>query len=289
MTLLHHHVRVDEYVSEEVPARRRAAMEHHLMRCPECRVTVAGHRRRERRRQALAEGTVVLATDTEATAVVGTRRRAISNAVPVLGSLLTVFAFVGVLVAAWNAGAAEDVSAVSAPTDEFSAAGVALSSYQVSDLRRAGWACPDLRPLGLEMTSSTGYRRGDVGSVTMTFAGEDKAVVITESRSLAVGAGLADLEADASGSGELRAEAAALTDEAATPTTSEDAGRSVTISAADGGRYVVHSSLSEADTQALVARLRDLSQDRAEDARAAAVSGWDRLTRGWARLVDPTR
>jgi|GEM_PF-2442475 len=281
MSLLNHHVSAAEYVAGQVPARRREAMEAHLSRCAHCRSLVAGYRRRERRRLALPEETA--AVDTGPQALVGTRRRALSNAVPIVGSLLTVIAFVGVLVAAWNAGGAEDTEVVSAPEAEFSAAGVALSSYQVSDLRRSGWACPDLRPLGLEMTSSTGYRSGDTASVTMTFSGDGKAVVLSETRQVgASGAGLDSPTPEAAASVEptLQAETTGL---------KEAAGDAVRFTAPDGGRYVVHSSLDKEHTSALVSRLQDLSQDRVEDARAAAVGGWARLTRGWARLVDPTR
>lgn len=286
MTFLHQDAHVQDYVNDGMAPKRRLVMEQHLRRCPACRDLVAEYRRKLRRMETRAQ-TGEIAVDTGQSVMIGTRRGMVSSAVPVLGSIITVVAFVAVLVAAWNAGGATDSEDLAHPTAQFSAEGVALTGFQVTDLRRAGWSCPDLRPLGLEMTSSVGYRKQGVASVTLSYSGNGRAVVVSETRRLD-GQGVAPAAAESGADPSAAGEASAGSDAGQAAAQALDAAPSATITA-DGARFVVHSTLDAAATDVLVQRVQDLAQDREEDARAAAVGGWDRLSRGFARLVDPTR
>lgn len=263
---MHHTAHVADYVTGAMPERKRAAMRAHLERCPECRDLVADYRRTARRRATMAQsmGGESVDVDTKELLLLGTRRRRmVSNAVPVIGSLVTVLAFVAVLFAAWNAGGRADAADLAVPTESFTQTGAALSDYEIADLRRAGWTCPDLRPIGLTMTSSTGTRVGDDAWVTITYSGNGRAVVLTETRAVA---------GDHSGT---------------VPVTA--AGEAGTTIDAGGARYVLHSSMGESANRELTERLHDIADDREEDAAASTLSGWDRLSRGFSRLVDPTR
>lgn len=293
MVFMHQDANVQAYVAGDLAPKRVQVMEAHLSRCAECRDLVAETRRNERRRQTRAESGEP-PVDTGSTVMVGTRRRMVSNAVPVIGSIVTVVAFVAVLLAAWNAGGS-DAGTVGGPAEEFSANGQPLSGFQVAELRRKGWSCPDLRTMGLDMTSSIGFRQGDVGSVTLTYSGKGSAVVLSETRNLGSnGADAAQVPSSAAspapgepGGSETSAQsgASAGSGAAASPLAT---GTSVTIEAG-GAQYVVHSSLSQEETAVLVARVKEIAEDRQEDIQAAEVGGWDRLSRGFARLVDPTR
>lgn len=284
MVFMHQDANVAAYVAGELPPKRRAVVEHHLSRCAECRDLVAETRRNERRRQTRAESGEP-AVDTGSTVMVGTRRRMVSNAVPVVGSIITIVAFVAVIVAAWNAGGS-DANHVGGPTDEFTSQGQPLSGFQVADLRRNGWSCPDLRTLGLDMTSSIGFRKGDVGSVTLTYSGQGSAVVLSETRALGSQGSEASGEAATAGTEPQSQGSASIG--SADPTATPEAGRTITVSVG-GAEYVVHSSLSQEATDTLVARVKEIAEDRQQDVQAAELGGWDRLSRGFARLVDPTR
>lgn len=281
MVFMHQDANVQAYVAGDLPPKRRRVMEHHLSRCAECRDLVAEFRRNERRRKTRAESGEP-PVDTGSTVMVGTRRRMVSNAVPVVGSIITIVAFVAVLMAAWNAGGS-DASHEGGPAEGFTTSGQPLSGFQVADLRRHGWSCPDLRTLGLDMTSSIGFRKGDVGSVTMTYSGNGSAVVLSETRPLGSEHTAQDDASSGQDSGADASEAGS-----ALSATTPDAGRTVTVTVG-GAEYVVHSSLNQAETTALVDRVKEIAEDRQEDVRAAEVGGWDRLSRGFARLVDPTR
>ncbi|WP_394162388.1 zf-HC2 domain-containing protein [Galactobacter valiniphilus] len=253
---------VAEFVADELPERRSKALEAHLERCPACRDAAADERRRVRRRATMAAAGGEVLTDTGSVALVGTRRRRmVSNAVPTIGALLTVVAFVAVLVAAWNAGGSHARADLTASVAAFSASGTPLSDYDIAELRRAGWTCPDLRPNGLTMTSSSGAKSGDLAWVSITYTGEQGAVVLTETRSLAAGAGTpaAKPELDAQ----------------------QFAGGSA--------RFALHSGLDAKAAAALQSSISALAAESAQDAQAEPASGWDRLSRGFVRLVDPTR
>jgi len=255
---------VAEYVTGEMPARRAAALELHLGRCPVCRDAVAEYRRTARRRANLVAGSAVQWPDTGSLVLVGSRRRLVSNAVPVLGCLVTFVTIVAVLLAAWQAGASTANADLVKPTSEFTASGVALSDYDVAELRRAGWTCADLRAGGYATTSATGITQGDVAAVTTSYAGKDGSVVLTEERSL-------------SGGGAPASPAGATAD--GTPRTFVVA----------GARFVLDASLSGQSVDALEDQVRDMARDAQSDAEADVAAGWDRLARGFTRLVDPTR
>lgn len=268
---------VAQYLGGDFPPRRAHHMDLHLSRCPECRDAVADFRRRAKRRESYAAASVAARngsgpeaawaasalTDTGGITMVGTRRRRmVSNAVPTVGAILTVLAFVSVLVAAWNAGGSHARADLDHSSESFSDSGTALSDYDIADLRRAGWTCPDLRPNGLTMTSSTGTRQGDIASVTITYSGPSGAVVLTETRSTA--AGVTSAPTGTSGDEALRFTVA-------------------------NGLFALHSGMDEKANAALRDSVVSSAKESDQDAQAAAASGWERLSRGFARLVDPTR
>ncbi|MDR2257209.1 MAG: hypothetical protein LBE25_14610 [Arthrobacter sp.] len=253
---------VEHFVAAELAERRFRALEAHLERCPSCRDAAADERRRVRRRASMAAAGGEVLTDTGSVALVGTRRRRmVSNAVPTVGALLTVLAFVAVLVAAWNAGGSHARADLAASVSAFTSSGTPLSDYDIAELRRSGWTCPDLRPNGLTMTSSTGAKSGDLAWVSITYSGLQGAVVLTETRSLAAGAGAPAARAGV--------DAEQFTEGAA--------------------RFALHSTLDDQGTAALRASVVALAAEADQDAQSEPASGWDRLSRGFTRLVDPTR
>ena len=285
--LMHQDEWIDDYVRGRMRGRKCAVMEVHLQRCARCRDQVVQARRRLRRTSTrpdeVLSSLVDAGVDTAPNDLVTRPRRLMSNSVPVLGSLFTLIAFVSVLLAAWHAGGkTNNVLAESA--EDFTVAGVELSDAEVSELRQAGWTCADLRPMGLATTKVMGYRNGDVVTVSTTYETQGRTAVVAESRWSESGehnaAAPTPTETAADG-----ASAAAAPDMKRAMTTAS----STTLRGRDGGSYAVSSTLGDDVTDRLVSRVERLSADRVEDAKASStVSGWERLQRGWAQLVEPS-
>lgn len=279
--LLHQDDRVDDYVHARLSQRKQVVMESHLRRCSRCRDLVVRRRRRLRQASALPDDVISsmaqAGVDTAPNDLVTRPRRVASTSVPVLGSLLTLIAFVAVLVAAWQAGGEEHEPAA-APAEEFTAAGVQLSQKQVTELRRTGWTCPDLSPLGLKAGTPIGFRRDGVQTVSTSYHRDGRTVVVSESRRTGGHSASPSVPADH-----------AAQDSGADLQRTGKHTTTLAVTGVDGSEYLVRSSLDDVDTEALVQRLKDLSDDRVEDAKASSASGWERLARGWARLVEPAR
>jgi hypothetical protein len=279
---------IDDYVRGRMSARKRAAVESHLLKCPRCRGRVADCKRRLRRSSSRPDEVLSYVADagvdTAPNDLVTRPRRVMSTSVPVLGTLLTLIAFVTVVLAAWHAGGRESSSAAPAAED-FTVAGAQLSDADVSDLRRAGWTCADLSPLGLRTEKVVGTKRGDVATVATTYTANGRSVVVAESRWAGDGerSAAAPTPTAAAASGSAAAHKAGLQRAVATAEPTSLAG-------VDGGSYAISSTLDAAQTKRVVARLDRLSSDRVQDDKASStVSGWERLSRGWARLVEPNR
>lgn len=282
MALLHPTALLDAYVEDSLPQNRHAAVREHLGRCPACRDLVAERRRDARRRERRAGAdTGPTAVCQPPTALLGTRRRMVRRAVPVLGTVVTVLAFVAVVAAAWQVGGRDASVSSASPTEHFTSQGIELDSYDIAGLRRAGWACPDLRQLGLELSSSTGVREGDTATVTLAYVpqgeeGKDKGaatVVLSESRSLAT----------AKGSAATSAVGPNAATGATEPLAAAEGTQRVRIDSASVD-FVVESGLDRSQTDALLQRVRALSKDEAAEAQAGTAEGWDRLLRGFSRL-----
>lgn len=286
--LLHQDEWIDDYVRGRMRGRKCAVMEVHLQRCARCRDQVAQVRRRLRRTSTrpdeVLSSLVDAGVDTAPNDLVTRPRRLMSNSVPVLGSLFTLIAFVSVLLAAWHAGGkVNNVLAESA--EDFTVAGVELTQAEVAELRRAGWTCADLTPMGLPTAKVMGYRNGDVVTVSTTYTTKGRTAVVAESRWLEGGAHAAAAPTPTRAAADGASEAAAPDLERTTTSAT-----STTLQGRDGGSYAISSTLGEETTDRLVSRVERLSADRVEDAKASStVSGWERLQRGWAQLVEPNR
>jgi predicted anti-sigma-YlaC factor YlaD len=279
---------IDDYVRGHMSARKRAAVEAHLDRCPRCRGLVADCKRRLRRSFSrpgeVLSSVADAGVDTAPNDLVTRPRRVMSTSLPVLGSLFTLLAFITVLLAAWHAGGRATSSAATAAED-FTVAGAQLSDADVSSLRKAGWTCADLTPLGLRTAKIVGFKQGQIATVSTTYTVNGKSVVVAESRWAGDSEGAATVPTPTAVAvrGSEQAHKAGLQRAVATA-------EPTTLAGVDGGSYAISSTLDSEQTKRVVARLDRLSSDRVQDDKASSsMSGWERLSRGWARLVEPNR
>jgi hypothetical protein len=290
--LMHQDEWIDDYVRGRMSGRRCTVMESHLQRCPRCRDRVARAKRAMRRTSTrpdeVLSSVADAGVDTAPNDLVTRPRRWVSTSVPVIGSLVTLIAFVSVLVAAWHAGGRVNVAQTEAAED-FTVAGAELTEAEVSDLRRAGWTCADLDPMGLDTAKVVGRRSGDVVTVSTTYRGDGEWAVVAESRWVG-GSSHAGAAPTPTAPTPTASAADGVTDGAGQDLKRASSASSTTLRGRDGGSYAISSTLGSRQTERLVARVERLSSDRVEDAKASStVSGWERLQRGWAELVEPQR
>ena len=183
-----------EFLDEELPARRRAAVQTHLSRCAACRCQVEEERRLRSRlkalkvpspREDLASRIVADSAAAGVSAVPAGRRRG-GYAVAIGGILTMVSGFV--LAGAYVLGSLAD-EPLSAPQQAHLLAGWnqlaeqrSLSSGEVEHLRAAGWSCPELTELGFTLASARTLQVAGHPAVALELTRNGESLTIYEQR-----------------------------------------------------------------------------------------------------------
>ena len=197
--------------------------------------------------------------------------------VPLMGALVTFSALLGILVAAWAAGGVREPQPVTSSAAHFTPRGEELGAEQVTNLRHAGWLCTDLRTIGFTWESASGRHLGNTYELQQTYSSPAGTVVIVESRDAdgaAVTSRVQSEDADASNQAIHR-----LRD-----------GRGPLWQAelsTDSARFVIAADLPSIHEKILVHQVRTQATDKIRDLEASRAGGLERLTRGFARLMEP--
>lgn len=197
--------------------------------------------------------------------------------VPLIGALVTFSVVVGMVVAAWIAGGVREPQPVSTSASHFTEDGEPLSSDEISNLRRAGWLCTDLRTIGFTWQSASGRHIGTTYELRQTFQSPAGTVVIVESREASSGSTQSRIEsedADASNPAILE-----LRDGMGPRWKSE--------LSTDSARFVIAADLPYIHEKLLVHQVRAQATDKIRDLDASRAGGLERLSRGFARLMEP--
>lgn len=185
-----------EFLDEELPARRRAAVQAHLSRCAACRCTVEEERRLRSRlkamrvpapREDLASRIVAdnaAAGRPESAAGRGRGRYAVA-----VGGILTLVSGV-VLAGAYILGSIAE-EPLSAPQQAHLLAGWNqlaeqrpgnLTPDDVQELRDAGWSCPELGALGFTLVSARTLQVAGHPAVAMELTRNGQSLTVYEQR-----------------------------------------------------------------------------------------------------------
>ncbi|MEB7448341.1 zf-HC2 domain-containing protein [Arthrobacter koreensis] len=182
------------FLDEELPARRRAAVQTHLSRCAACRCAVEEERRLRSRLRALKvpapredlASRIVADSASRPQCAPGPGRG--RYAVAIGGILTMVSGFV--LAGAYILGSIAD-EPLSAPQQAHLLAGWnqlaeqrsgGLSAEDVQDLRNAGWSCPELDGLGFTLASARTLQVAGHPAVAMELTRNGETLTVYEQR-----------------------------------------------------------------------------------------------------------
>lgn len=195
---------LQEYLDDQATPSRAAAVQAHLARCAACRAEAARERRLRSRlrtaevpvpgpelrqridlaaQRAAGEAAGGYAADPDPTAR-RRRHRLISTAGAVAAAVGLVLS-TAYLLGSWNNGGSLNDAApglAAGWTEVTDGAGGTLSADQITDLRARGWACPELRSIGMSLVAAKAARIDGQQAVVMTLQGQGSTVTIFETR-----------------------------------------------------------------------------------------------------------
>ncbi|MDN5756044.1 MAG: zf-HC2 domain-containing protein [Arthrobacter sp.] len=306
-----HGKRIDGYLDGELNDRQRAALEHHVGRCADCRLRLEDRRRLKRRLQSLGstageatpddalmgrlrQGPWSMGTPTafaEASLDADGHSSRLRSLAPGLAATAMAAMLTAVVCAAWVlGGTVQDATDGHGPlAGAWSGTGTELSRSDLGTLRAAGWNCPTMSPAGLELVRATGSRTGGIDQVTLEFTGDQGEVVLTESRTRDAGLLKSSLFQPTTAPEQPRTHAIGAQE---SQLQSID-GEAVSVAAVDGGMeldmrdatYSLRSSLDGPGTDAVKHRIVATEHARLAPHAEGTDGMLARLGRGMSRLL----
>ena len=183
-----------EFLDEELPARRRAAVQTHLSRCAACRCAVEEERRLRSRLRAMKVpapredlASRIVADNAARPASAPGRGRA--RYAVAIGGVLTMVSGL-VLAGAYILGSVAD-EPLSQPQQAHLLAGWnqlaeqragSLSAEDVQQLRNAGWSCPELDALGFTLASARTLQVAGHPAVALELTRNGETLTVYEQR-----------------------------------------------------------------------------------------------------------
>lgn len=196
---------LQEYLDDQATPARAAALQAHLSRCTACRAEAARRRRLRSRLRTMEvpaagpelrdriERTARLAADGRPDSYAADpepagsprRHRRLLTAAGAVAAAVGLALSTAYLVGSWNHGntLSEAAPGLAVGWTEVTGGGAGhLSGDQITDLRTRGWACPELRSIGMSLVAARAARIDGQPAVVMTLEGNGSTVTVYESR-----------------------------------------------------------------------------------------------------------